>query len=97
MEFDEWTDKAGKTHIFYLHETVGQSYARDAGTFTLILALWSIGHFAQSGALEWIGVLLALLVICGRLVAILKKSAKQRMTPAEARKWLDENFPEATQ
>ena len=56
-----------------------------------------IGHFAESAALEWAGVTIASLFVFVRMLAIFKGAMDKRMTPEQARKWLDERFPEADQ
>lgn len=89
----DFSEKVAKTHIAYIHETWGQSVARDLSTVLIFLALWSFGHFVGSAALEWIGILLGLLILFSRLTALLKKNTDNRMTPDEARAWLDERFP----
>lgn len=89
----DFSEKVEKTHIAYIHETLGQSVARDLSTALTFLALWSFGHFVGSPALEWIGVLLGLLILFGRLISLAKSAIDKRMTPDEARAWLDERFP----
>lgn len=81
------TDEITKTKVIVLHETVGQSIAKDAATVGATLLLWSIGHFADSAALEWIGCVMAGIFIFSRGVKILR--GEKIMTPEEARKAID--------
>lgn len=85
--------KLEKTHVAYIHETIGQSIARDLGTVAIFIVLWSFGYFIGSPALEWVGVLIGGMVVFGRAVAMLKGNLDRRMTPDQAREWLDEHFP----
>lgn len=89
----EFSDKVEKTHIAFIHETARESLARDLGTGTMIVALWSLGAYADSAALEWCGVAMGLILISIKATAKLKGRIDSRMTPDQARKWLDENFP----
>jgi len=93
MSEESFSNKMDKTHIAYIHETWRESFARDFGTVASFLALWSAGHFAESAALEWVGVVLGCLFLFGRGVHILRKTMDRRMTPDQARAWLDKNFP----
>lgn len=77
----------------YIIENWRQSAARDMTTAAIFLFLWSIGHFANSSALEWIGVVLGGLFTFVRVLAVMRGAMESRMTPDEARAWLDKNFP----
>lgn len=79
-----------ETKVVLIRENWRESAARDVGTFVLIASLWSLGWYAGSSALEWIGVIFALVLILCRATTIFKK---RRMTPDEARAWLDREFP----
>ncbi len=92
---DDFADKMEKTHIVLLHETWEQSAASDLITLATFVALWSLGYFADSAALEWIGVLLGLVFLWLRVMRFLKRSTANRMTPDQARAWLDRRFPQA--
>lgn len=78
--------------LILIHETIRQSYARDIGTFSTIVGLWSLGYFAGSPALEWVGVIMGIIAIFSRAASMMRND-KVRMTPAQARAWLDANFP----
>lgn len=93
----DFADRATKTHVAYICETWGQSAARDLTTVACFVGLWSLGYFVGSAALEWVGVLLGGLVLFARILSVFKRSVDTRMTPAQARAWLDKHFPEATQ
>lgn len=84
-----------ETKIIYLHETPGESIKRDAGTAAMCLFLWSVGHWAESAALEWTGVAFGAVFCFLRAVAMV--SGTSRMTPTEAREWLARKFPEEGQ
>lgn len=90
----DWAEMMEKTHVVYLHETARESWARDAGTFVMIVALWSLGWFADSNALMWVGVLMGLVFIFFRAVYRARSALKTRMTPTEARAWLETHFPD---
>lgn len=80
-------------HIVIIHETVRESWSRDAGTFVMLLALWGVGRFFGSEALSSAGMLLGILWLI--VVGARDLSNTKRMTPAQARAWLDAKFPEA--
>mgnify|MGYP000044169705 CR=1 FL=1 len=88
-----FSEKSEKTHIALIHETWRESAARDLTTAAIFLGLWSVGHFAGSAALEWVGVFFGGLSILARVLAVFKRSVDTRMTPDEAREWLDTKFP----
>ncbi len=90
---DDLMDKLEKTHVVIIHETVAESWGRDFGTFCLIVGFWSLGYFTDSGGLQWLGVIMALFVTALRILAMTSKRMKSRMTPDEARAWLDREFP----
>lgn len=89
-----YSDEIQKTHVALIHETWRQSLARDLSTVATFLFLWSIGYMAGSSALEWVGAVLGCLILVSRAVALLKDMMDKRMTPQEAREWLNRNFPE---
>lgn len=90
------SDDDCRPEVIFIYETVAQAMARDASVFVTIIALWSIGHWAGSAALEWVGVIIALLVVMARAVRFMERKTKGKMTPREARRWLDEHFPEGS-
>lgn len=92
----DYTDKIDKTHIALIHETLGQSIARDLSTAATFIGLWSLGYYAGSAALEWVGVVIAGFILLSRAVLILKGTVDKRMTPEQAREWLDKHFPPTT-
>lgn len=74
--------------IIVIHETVTKSIIRDATSFATGLAMCGVGIFLDSGALQWIGGILALLLIFSQAARVSGKN--NRMTIAQARAWLDE-------
>lgn len=76
-----------KQTVIVLSETVLESWARDAGTFAMLVGLCSVGWFLDSQALQWIGGIMAMIAILGRVLGTAQKS---RMTIAQARAKLDE-------
>lgn len=93
MSEESFSDKRDKTHIALIHETWRESFARDLGTVAAFLLLWSVGHYAESAALEWVGIVLGFMLLIVRAAQYLKRTVDRRMTPDQARAWLDENFP----
>lgn len=89
----DYAEISKKTHVAFIHETVRESIARDLSTVAIFVGLWSLGHYADSAALEWAGVVLAFIVVFGRAMAVFKGTMDKRMTPDQARAWLDKNFP----
>lgn len=81
------------TKIVLIHETWAESFLRDATTVAAFLFLWSVGHFTESPAMEWVGVVIGCGFLFARALALIDQKMKTRMTPDEARAWLDENFP----
>lgn len=78
--------------VILIRERLGESIASDLWTFMTIGGLWSLGYFAGSAALEWVGVIMGLVFIIGRGAS--KVSGKSNfMTPDQARAWLDSEFP----
>lgn len=73
--------------IIILHETVAQSWFRDASTVAGFVALIGIGVYLESAALQWVGALLGFLTIINRMARLLKDN---RFTIAQARARLDE-------
>lgn len=89
----DYSDKVAKTHVAYITESWVQSAARDLTTGAMFLFLWSVGHFADSAALEWVGVTFGGMFLFLRALAVFKGAMDNRMTPDEAREWLDKRFP----
>lgn len=73
-----------KTEFVVVHESIIQSWLRDASTLALIVASIGIGVLLDSAAMQWLGAVLAFLVIVGRGLGSVK-----RMTKDEAKKYLD--------
>lgn len=80
-----------KTHIIYLHETFRESITRDIGTALTFVALAAFGYFIESASLEWAGIFIAGYITLSSTLSTLKGESK--MTPGQAREWLDKNFP----
>lgn len=79
------TEKKLTDTIVIVHETVLQSWARDAGTFALFAAMIGIGIAANSEAMQWIGAIMAFITV------MIRSSGKvERLSIAEARAKLDE-------
>lgn len=77
--------------VIIIVETVRQSWARDFGTFALVLSLWLIGHLADSAALEWLGIVAAIAITVSKAVSLVKREGKV-FTPQQAREWLDQTY-----
>ena len=95
---EDLSEKIEKTHVIMVTETWLESFARDFTTLAIFLAMWSVGYYAESPALQWAGVMLAMIVTFSRAMTLVKgKMQDSRMTPDEAREWLDRNFPREAQ
>ena len=70
--------------IILVHETVRQSWARDAGTFLLFAGLIGIGIAAGSAAMQWIGAIMAFIATFAR-----SAGKVERLSVDEARAKLD--------
>ncbi len=70
--------------VILVHETAMQSWARDAGTFVLFIALIGIGIIANSAALQWVGAIVAFIATISR-----SSGNVERLSIAEARAKLD--------
>jgi hypothetical protein len=73
--------------VILVHETILQSFARDAGTFATIAGLVAVGVFLDSTALQWIGAIMGFCAVIARASGTVQRS---RMTVAQARTKLDE-------
>lgn len=73
--------------IIIVHETVWQSYARDAGTFVMVAGLIGLGVLLDSTAMQWFGALMAFLML---LIRGNRRWHETHMTIQEARAKLDE-------
>ncbi len=84
-----------KPKIILIRERLRESLAKDAGGAVTIVALWSLGYFAESAALQWAGVIIAFMWISVKALQRVKPAQdRNMMTPDQARKWLDVNFPQ---
>ena len=72
------------TAIILVHETVWQSWARDAGTFLLFASLIGIGIAADSDAMQWIAAIMAFITTFAR-----SSGNVERLSVEEARAKLD--------
>ena len=61
-----------------IHETIRQSWARDAGSYLLIVATIGTGWWLGSPAMQWLGFLMLV------VAALAKIQSKCRFTPQEA-------------
>jgi uncharacterized protein (AIM24 family) len=73
--------------VIIIHETFVKSWLRDLSTFTLFVALIGLGIVLDSGAMQWMGAIIAFLTIMAKASGVQKKN---RRTIAEARKFLDD-------
>lgn len=65
--------------VIILHETVAESWIKDAGTFAMIVAVIGTGWWLGSEAMQWIGFLMVMLV-----AVRMAGGCKDRMTPQQA-------------
>lgn len=74
--------------IILVRENFMESVKRDLFSFTVVVAMVGVGRLIDSDALEWIGGILALLVIFGKASAF-GKSSKMTLEQAEQkiREW----------
>lgn len=77
------TTKSNGATILILHESIAQSWLRDASMFALAVSLIAPGWWLGSSAMQWAGLVVF-------FVAVLACVRPHRMTIAEARKKLDE-------
>lgn len=76
-----------ETHFIVLRESIAQSWARDAGTFSLFAGLISLGVYVESGAMQWVGAIIGFMVVISRAAGFTKRS---EMTREQAIKFLQE-------
>lgn len=74
-------------HVVIIHETVVKSWLRDLSTFALFSAMIGVGWFLDSGAMQWMGAIIAFITILTRATGLHKKNRKNI---AEARLFLDD-------
>lgn len=77
-----------KEKYVYLHETVFESWARDASTFALAAALMAPGVYLQSTPMQWVGAIIFFVALFYRTSRTVK-----RMSFDEARKFLAQADP----
>jgi hypothetical protein len=94
LKFEELAELSKKTHVVLVHESLRESISRDISTAGIFLLLWSIGYFVGSAALEWIGIAIGGFITVSSALRYFRGNLKNRMTPAQAREWLDREFPE---
>lgn len=73
-----------ETHVIVLHETVLQSWARDAGSFAMIVGIIGVGVALDSSAMQWVGAVCAFLALIGRA-----SGKTKRLTKAEAIEYIE--------
>lgn len=78
--------------VIFIDQKPRDRWLRTAAVYAFVIALWSMGRFVGSPALEWIGVVIALVVLAATLMAKAWNAQKNSMTPAEAREWLRREF-----
>lgn len=76
-----------RPEVIILHETIAQSWGRDAASFALFASLIGLGVLLDSSVMQWVGALIGFLVICNHTGSFFKKN---RMSIDQARKRLDE-------
>lgn len=76
-----------KAEIIYVHETFLESLARDAVTFVTLTACIGVGVYLDSTALQWIGGVMAIVMILSRGNLRIKRG-----TPQECANWLREKW-----
>lgn len=76
-----------KPEVIIIHETVAQAWMRDASMVAAVVALIGIGVFLKSPAMQWVGAILAFVLIVATAVRF---SGESKMTVSEARQRLDE-------
>jgi hypothetical protein len=74
-----------KTEIIIIHESMIESWGKDAGTFALIVSLISVGVYLESSPMQWLGAIMAMIFILFKSI-----SHSNKMTITEARARLDE-------
>jgi fatty acid desaturase len=79
--------------IILIREGVKESIIKDTFTFAWLIAVIGAGAWLDSIVLQWVGLLFWVIFFLVRLAAIVGNSASSTMTPDDARKWLDENYP----
>jgi DNA-directed RNA polymerase subunit M/transcription elongation factor TFIIS len=67
--------------VFYIQESLGQSLARDLGTFSAVGGVIGLGWWLQSPAMQWFGFVLISLWFMGRIKGVYEKT---RVSPQEA-------------
>lgn len=65
-----------ETHFIVLHETVVQSWARDAGSFAMIVGAIGVGVALDSSAMQWVGAVCAFFALIGRASGKTKRLTK---------------------
>lgn len=76
-----------KPELIIIHETTLKSWARDASTFALFAALISLGVYLDSGAMQWMGAIIAFITVMSKATGMHKAARK---TIPQARAYLDE-------
>ncbi len=81
-----------RTHIILITESAIQSWARDASTLVMFVALIGIGVWLDSSAMQWMGAVIGFITIATRASKL-----RQNLTIEQARRRLDEIEREAQQ
>ena len=55
-----------KVRVILIHETVAQSWGRDAGTFAMFVGLIGLGWALDSTPMQWAGFVVAILAVRAR-------------------------------
>lgn len=75
-----------KVPVIIVHESIANSWATDASTFAMFLALIGIGWALGSDAMQWVGGIIGFIMVASRAA---DKKTSRRFTIAEARAELD--------
>lgn len=75
-----------KIEIIILQESIAQSFIRDFGSFMTFALLIGLGWLIGSFVMEWVGAILGMFSLGGRIVRL----GKHRMSIDAARARLDE-------
>lgn len=82
-------NKSPSIIVLHDHETVLQSWVKDAGTYGGAFALAMLGKWLGSGALSWFGIACLALALLARA----GHAADKRMTPRQAVEYIRTKFP----
>ena len=76
-----------KKNVILVHETAMQSWAKDAGTLAMFVAMIGIGWVIDSVVMQVVGAIIAMASLS---IVSMRRTIGKTYTVAEARKRLDE-------